>query len=114
MSRSFRFVPPEPRGDLLSRPRLLRALVGRWEHRVTAVTAGPGLGKTPLLPPAIAENRLAPRGDDVWVGLEAPDADADQLARMVALALAPNDTDGRPDPRAVAGAVWQRSPSSVC
>ena len=88
MARSFRFVPPEPRVDLLTRPRLLRSLAGRWRHRVTALTGGPGLGKTTLLAQAIAENRLAPRGEDVWIGVEPQDADADRLSRVVSAAIA--------------------------
>ena len=35
VSASFRFDPPEPRADVVLRPRLLGILVGRWEHRVT-------------------------------------------------------------------------------
>ena len=70
MPRSFRFEPPEPRPGSLTRPRLLRALLGRWEHRVTSVVGGPGMGKTTLLAQAVAENRLAPPGVDVWIGLE--------------------------------------------
>ena len=93
MSRSFRFDPPEARSDLLIRPRLLRELTGRWQHRVTAVTGGPGLGKTTLLAQAIAENRLAPRGGDVWLGVEPADADGDTLARDLAAALAGDRTD---------------------
>jgi len=54
MPRSFRFDPPESRSDLLIRPRLLRALLGRWEHRVTLVVGGAGLGKTTLLVQAVA------------------------------------------------------------
>ena len=53
MPRSFRFVPPDPRDDLLTRPRLLRALLGRWHHRVTCCIGGPGLGKTTLLAQAM-------------------------------------------------------------
>ena len=94
MARSFRFDPPEPRADLLTRPRLLRSLVGRWNHRVTALTGGAGLGKTTLLAQAIAENRLAPRGEDVWIGVEAHDADADRLARVVAAAITNRGGDG--------------------
>ena len=126
MPRSFRFVPPEPRADLLTRPRLLRSLVGRWSHRVTALTGGPGLGKTTLLAQAIAENRMAPRGEDVWIGVEAHDADADRLARVVAAAIADRDagTNGSgssgngpaiaPDPVTVADAVWHRAPTEAC
>ena len=87
MPRSFRFEPPEPRPGTLTRPRLLRALLRRWDHRVTAVVGGPGLGKTTLMAQAIAENRLAPRGDDVWLGVEPADGDGDTLARDVATAL---------------------------
>ena len=74
MPRSFRLLPPEPRPDLLARPRLMRTLLGRWECRVTALVGGAGLGKTTVLAQAIAENRLAPRGEDLWFGLETHDA----------------------------------------
>ena len=121
---SFRLVPPEPKPDVLVRPRLLRSLAGRWEHRVTSVVGGAGLGKTTLLAQAILENRLAPRGDDLWVGVERDDADAERLARQVATALASASAspDGSPaavadtslDPAAVADAVWHRAPTEVC
>jgi LuxR family maltose regulon positive regulatory protein len=123
MSRSFRFVPPEPRSDTLPRPRLMRSLVGRWQHRVTSVVGGPGLGKTTLMAQAITENQLAPRGDDVWIGLEPQDADADQLARVVAAAVAGHGAEEpRPaardqpvvNPAEVADAVWHRSPAEAC
>jgi len=130
--RSFRFVPPEPRRGVLIRQRLLRALLGRWEHRVTLLAGGPGFGKTTLLAQAIGENRLAPRGDDVWIGLEPHDRNADALARAVAAALAPegplaptfsalSTLPGArapvidvPDVRTIAELVWRRSPSEVC
>jgi LuxR family maltose regulon positive regulatory protein len=123
MSRSFRFVPPEPRSDTLTRPRLIRSLVGRWQHRVTSVVGGPGLGKTTLLAQAIAENRLAPRGEDVWIGLEPYDAEADQLARVVARAVTgqrdaearrPARDESMPEPAAVADAMWHRAPAEAC
>jgi LuxR family transcriptional regulator, maltose regulon positive regulatory protein len=139
MPRSFRFEPPEPRPGTLTRPRLLRALLRRWDHRVTALIGGPGLGKTTLMAQAIAENRLAPRGDDIWLGVEAADADGDPLARDVATALARRSSaagppasddidrsDGDPgtlsrdaatpdpDPGAVADAIWRRAPTPVC
>src|SRR5918995_1348447 len=125
MPRSFRFEPPEPRPGSLTRPRLLRALLGRWEHRVTSVVGGPGLGKTTLLAQAVAENRLAPRGEDVWIGLEQSDADGVILARDVmaavraggpdrATGVVPGTTDEAPDPGTVADAVWRRAPTAVC
>jgi DNA-binding SARP family transcriptional activator len=102
------------------------------------VVGGPGLGKTTLLAQAIAENRLAPRGDDVWLGVERADADGDTLARDVATALArgssvpgsrsgpartgpPEGGPGAPETRdtdaharAVADAIWRRTPTPVC
>ena len=103
MSRSFRYEAPEPRADLLPRPRLLRSLNQRWQHRVVSLRGGPGLGKTTLLAQAIAENRLAPRGDDIWVAIEASDADAGHLAHAVTTALSrcPRRTAAlaRPRPR---------------
>jgi DNA-binding SARP family transcriptional activator len=125
MPRSFRFEPPEPRPGSLTRPRLLRALLGRWEHRVTSVVGGPGLGKTTLLAQAVAENRLAPHGEDVWIGLEQGDADGVVLARDVMAAVdasgtgrgagtVPDVTDDAPRPEAVADAVWRRAPTALC
>src|ERR687891_2204064 len=119
MPRSFRFEPPEPRAGALTRPRLLRTLLGRWEHRVTTVVGGPGLGKTTLLAQAVAENRLAPRGEDVWIGAERADADGVAFALDVMAAvtgrgrdrpagLVPGATDEAPDPAAVADAMWRR------
>src|SRR5918996_1607945 len=118
MPRSFRFEPPEPRPGSLTRSRLLRALLGRWEYRVTSVVGGPGLGKTTLLAQAVAENRLAPRGEDVWIGLDQGDADGVVLARDVMAAVSaggrdraagvvPGTTDEAPDPATVADAVWR-------
>jgi DNA-binding SARP family transcriptional activator len=129
MSRSFRFQPPEPRPRSLTRPRLLRRLLDRWERPVTTVVGGAGLGKTTLLAQAVAENRLAPRGEDLWIGLEPADLDAEWLARDVldAVVAAPGDPvdDGEggattapaataPAATTVADAIWRRSPTPVC
>lgn len=123
MSRSFRYVPPEPRTDSLLRPRLLRSMAGRWSHRAVSVIGGPGLGKTTLLAQAIAENQIAPHGEDIWIGLEGHDSDADSLARAVASAVADGGSDEAryagherptPEPAAVADTLWQRSPNQAC
>lgn len=100
---SFRFSPPEPRRGILARPRLLRALIGRWEHRVTLLVGGPGLGKSTLVAQAVVENRMAPRGEDVWVGLEPHDNDDGALACAVAGALARLDD---PDAEAAPTSGW--------
>lgn len=113
MTRSFRFEPPTPRPGSLTRPRLLRALLGRWEHRVTTVVGGPGLGKTTLLAQAVAENLLAPRGEDVWIGLGRDDADGDALARdVMAAVLAHTATAPPADPRLVALATADPGPAA--
>jgi DNA-binding SARP family transcriptional activator len=88
----------------------MRTLLGRWECRVTTLVGGAGLGKTTALAQAIAENRLAPRGQDLWFGLEPHDADADRLARAVATAVAStpvasDDEDDHPEPASAAGST---------
>jgi DNA-binding SARP family transcriptional activator len=103
----------------------MRSLLGRWDHRVTSLTGGPGLGKTTLLAQAIAENRLSPRGEDMWIGIEPHDADADRLARVVRGAISGNgngngnasaadDAQTGLDPASVADSVWTRSPTQTC
>ncbi|HKH24050.1 MAG TPA: hypothetical protein VKA42_01210, partial [Acidimicrobiales bacterium] len=103
MPRSFRFEPPEPRPGTLTRPRLLRTLLGRWEHRITVIVGGPGLGKTTVLGQALAENRMAPRGEDVWIGVEPADADGETLARDAAWAVDARAVAPPPEESATAG-----------
>ena len=112
MPGPFRFVPPVLPAGAQTRPRLLRTLLGRFTHRCTVVVAGAGHGKTTLLVQAVAENRLAPRGDDVWLTLESTDADATLLAGDLLTALGAEGTD--PTAAAVADAVWRRAPTEVC
>ncbi|HEY8546325.1 MAG TPA: hypothetical protein VIL36_14795 [Acidimicrobiales bacterium] len=136
MARTFRRLPPEPRPGSpapagVPTGGLLERLHERWDHRVTVVVGGPGHGKTTLLAAAMAAgaaSRARSRhpeavGDDVWLGLDPADADADRLARALADALAdpgrrPETAlmagDVTPDPRTVADAVWQRAPRHVC
>jgi LuxR family transcriptional regulator, maltose regulon positive regulatory protein len=116
MPRTFRFRPPEPRPGSLTRPRLLRALAGRWDHRVTVLVGGAGLGKTTLLAQMMAENRLAPRGEDVWIGLAPGDADGDVLARDVVRALGGSPAPALPPPTTAetADTMWARAPTAIC
>lgn len=97
MHGSFRLRPPEPRPGFLSRPRLLRSVAKRWDHRVTALVGGAGVGKTTLLVQAMLENRLAPRGREIWVGLEPHDSEADRLASLIAAALIESEQDHEGD-----------------
>ena len=112
MPGPFRFVPPVLPAGAQTRPRLLRTLLGRFSHRGTVVVAGAGHGKTTLLVQAVAENRLAPRGDDVWLTLEPTDADAGLLAADLLMALGAEGSDPTAD--AIADAVWRRAPTEVC
>lgn len=110
MSRPFRARPPEL-SDALLRPGILRRLLARFESRVVVIRASAGFGKTTALTQAVEQNRLAPRGRDVWIGCEPGDVDAVHLQRGVAesLGLAP-DTDLV----AIGDAVAAASPAQVC
>ena len=108
----FRFTPPRSTFPPLIRRRLVAVLGERWEKRVVAVAAGAGFGKTTLLAQAIAENRLAPRGEDVWLGCQAVDSSAETLAEALAHALGATDGHDR-DVTSIADAVWARVPASV-
>ena len=106
--RAFRHQPPEPGAGTLLRPRLVEALLGRFDKRVVAVVAPAGYGKSTALAHALSENALVPRGFDVWLACEAADADAEHLASALGALL--GITSPRPGPDAVADAVWQRAP----
>ena len=118
---SLGFEPPVLRSGLLFRPQLVHALLGRWQSRVTVVAGGAGLGKTTLLAQALAENRLAPRGEDVWVDLDGHAAHGIELAQLVAAAVSSRDAVGealdaaaRLDADVVAAALWRRAPTEMC
>jgi DNA-binding SARP family transcriptional activator len=112
MAGPFRFAPPVLGPDVLTRPRLLRSLVTRFTHRCTLIVGGAGHGKTTLLAQAVAENRLAPRGDDVWFTIEASDSNATLLARDLLEAF--DDRWDTPTATTIANAVWRRAPTDVC
>lgn len=108
MSGPFRFAPPVLGPGVLTRPRLLRALLGRFTYRCTVIVGGAGHGKTTLLAQAAGENRLAPRGEDVWLGLRPTDCDASLLGRDLLCALDAPST--APTVATIADAVWRRAP----
>ncbi|HKY65970.1 MAG TPA: hypothetical protein VJM49_06355, partial [Acidimicrobiales bacterium] len=122
MSRPHRYGPPRPGRPLVKRSDLLRRAQSRWEHPVSVVVGGAGFGKSSLLVQACDENRLAPRGDDCWLGCDAGDADPRTFALGLATALGADPSRlpdaGEDDAEALAGpladAIWARSPRQVC
>jgi ATP/maltotriose-dependent transcriptional regulator MalT len=77
------------------------------------MVAGAGFGKSTLLSQAVAENRLDPRGVDVWLSCTPDDAAASQLAAGLLAALNA-DPGGVDQPAAAIGAaVWERAPAEV-
>jgi ATP/maltotriose-dependent transcriptional regulator MalT len=72
---------------MLIRPRLLSTLRGRFDRRLTVVTAGAGFGKSTLLVQAIDENVLDTLGVDAWVRCTPDDAAASVLGTAVCAAL---------------------------
>lgn len=75
LARPFRFAPPEHAGDLVVRARVQEALNGRFDRRVTVLSAGAGFGKTSALVQAFEESRLRRLGQDHWLACEPRDAD---------------------------------------
>ncbi|HEX4906091.1 MAG TPA: BTAD domain-containing putative transcriptional regulator [Acidimicrobiales bacterium] len=114
MHRPFRFEPPSPTPAAVLRPRLLEPLARRFEARLVTVEAGAGLGKTTLLAQAVSENRLAPRGRDVWLTCDPADASASILLGDLLLALGWRQLDGPPTVEQVCEAVWAAAPEHVC
>jgi DNA-binding SARP family transcriptional activator len=104
-------------GRSVGRPRLLAAVQERWERPLTAVVAGAGFGKTTLLAQAITENRLARRGVDLALRLEAPDASA---ARLAARLLAEFGVEpfrvADPDHlvERIHDTLWTQAPTQIC
>ncbi|MEY2571000.1 MAG: hypothetical protein QOE63_1350, partial [Acidimicrobiaceae bacterium] len=97
----------------LLRKRLLGRLQARWQRRLVTVAGGPGFGKTILLAQAVAENRLAPRGIDLWLTCMPDDATASSLSAGLRAAV---HAPGGPDddtPAAVAEAILLLAPQQV-
>ena len=111
-ARAFRFEPPALRTSSILRPRLLRTLQQRWQYPVTVVTAGAGLGKTTLLAQAIHENRMDPRGIDVWLGLERGETAA-RIADDLLVGLR-NAAPRGATAASVGETLWECAPTPVC
>lgn len=105
MGVSARAEPPVPYRTALLRPRLLKRLLARFDQRVTSVTAGAGFGKTVLLVQAVAENRLSPRGVDVWLSCEPQDQDVGALTAGLLAGLGVKEPGEAGSPRSAAGRI---------
>ena len=111
----FRFVPP-PKGPwTFLRPRLLRVLAQRFDVRLLTVAAGAGIGKTTLLSQAIDENRLDPRGRDVWLSVDRADSSAsvlaDSILRAIGRVTEPHRIVTVDD---ICEAIWGETPDNIC
>lgn len=111
-----RLAPPDPGQALLLRPRLLARLQARFRARLTTVVAGPGFGKTSLLAQAVAENRLAPQGRDIWLTCREDDAAASSLAHGLFTAFQlPGASSWEPGvvTDRIVAELWRRSPEQI-
>ncbi|MCP4227117.1 MAG: hypothetical protein GY773_27550, partial [Actinomycetia bacterium] len=68
-SRPFRLRPPST-GDALLRRSVHRRLQARFTNRITVVRAGAGFGKSTSPAQAVEQNKLNPKGADVWLACE--------------------------------------------
>ena len=94
------------------RPRLLRALLCRWDVPVVCVEAGAGFGKSTVLAQAYQENLLAPRGADAWLTCELADSSASALLAGIVTTLG-GSVEADVDVTAAAEAIWSASPVEV-
>ena len=77
------------------------------------VVGGPGFGKTMLLSQAVAENRLAPRGLDLWLTCGPEHAVASTLADALRAAVGASPGGDAGTPAAVADAIQLQAPRQV-
>ncbi|MEM1332792.1 MAG: BTAD domain-containing putative transcriptional regulator [Actinomycetota bacterium] len=110
-----RFVPiATPPERVVRRDRLVATLATRFDHRLTTIVAPAGSGKTTAIAEAVAANRLAPRGDDIWVGIVPADRLPTHLAEGIAVACdAPARLDVESTIDAVVDSIWTRAPHQM-
>ena len=113
MNGPFRFAPPPPGAHTRVRLRLLARLRRRWEHRLTLVVGGAGFGKSTVIAQSVAENRIAPEGRDVWLGVDAGDGDG-TLGDDLLAAITGRPSNRPPSATSIADAVWELAPLPVC
>lgn len=115
MSSAFRFHPASARsGRLIRRPRLTTALRDRFDHRVTVVAAPAGAGKSTALALAIESNRLDPYGEDIWLGVDTRDNEAQHFLLGLYHSLGMDGGEStKLDLQAIADEIWHRAPHEV-
>ena len=109
-----RFEPAGPALAVISRPRLVRRLRGRFTTAVTLVVAPAGFGKTTVLAQAVADGRLGAQGVDHWLTCRPEDAAASSLADGLCRAIGvPPSDDADRAVDAVVRAMWAQSPQQM-
>lgn len=111
--KPYRFSPPtRSLSKIVERSRLLDALDGRFERRLTFVQGGAGFGKTTLLVDALERNLVDPAGIDIWLGLSAEDDRLGEFVSGLRRALRIEGADGD-DLEQIVNAVWRESPKDI-
>ena len=113
MSPDFRFAPAAPRDSTIFRAGLVQRLAGRFERRLTTVTAPAGAGKTTTLSLAVANNRLDEVGRDVWLGLTTADRSPVHLLSALAGAFDVALSDDDATLAHISEAVWGDAPTEI-
>jgi DNA-binding SARP family transcriptional activator len=95
---------------------VLGILERRWDHRLVAIVAGPGFGKTTAVLDAVAATP-ASAGRDIWLSCEPGDTHALSIARAIGGAIeaaVPETDDPATLARHFADAIWSRAPEQIC
>jgi LuxR family transcriptional regulator, maltose regulon positive regulatory protein len=110
----FRFEPTATRTDrAVLRSRITRLLAGRFERRLTTITAAAGFGKTTVLAQAMDDNRLSAEGRDLYLGATPNDADPDHFLAGIAACLDIEAGASAESLERVIAAVWSAAPEQT-
>ncbi len=109
----FRFAPAPPLESTVFRAGLVQRLAGRFERRLTTITAPAGSGKTTTLALAVANNRLDEAGHDLWLGLTPADRSPPHLLSALAAAFEVALSDDDTTLAHISEAVWGDAPTEI-
>jgi LuxR family maltose regulon positive regulatory protein len=110
---ALRHAPPQLDRPVVPRARLLQVLRGRFDRRVTVITAGAGFGKTTLLAQAVQENALERFGTDIWLRLDEQDRDPERLLVGLLRSLTGEPARSAVSVPDLCERIWGRSPDAV-